>query len=237
MTLQPHVFETAPADVIVASTGFGGTREQVAPFLVIFVSGALSVSGTSSAEPARLWEATYGQESEATASGLGLEQHDETLDDAETTRQAISELRRISRLTWEQLGELFDVSRRSVHFWASGKHLNARNEQRLMQVLDVVRAAYRGDARSTRAALLEVKKGTTAFALLTAERFEEARAILGVGAARPRPALAELSAIAKAARRPLPPEELIDAQHDRVHRDCGRARAARTIRNKRRGTS
>lgn len=237
MTLKPHVFETARADAIAVTTGFGGIRECVPPLLVIVVSGALSVSGTSSAEPARLWEAPYVHESEATASGLGWEQDAETPDDAETTRQAISELRRISGLTWKQLGELFDVSRRSVHFWASGKPLNARNEQRLMQVLDVVRAAGRGDSRSTRAALFEVKEGTTAFALLTAERFEEARAILDVGAARPRPAFAELSAAAKAARKPLPPEDLVDAQHDRVHRDRGRARAARTVRNKRRGTT
>jgi hypothetical protein len=236
MTLQPHVFETTRADAIAVPTDFGGICERVPQLSVIVVSGALSVSGTSSAEPARLWEAPYVHEPEATNSGLGWEQHAETPDDVEATRKAISELRRISGLTWEQLGELFDVSRRSVHFWASGKPLNAGNEQRLMQVLEVVRAANRGDARSTRAAFFEVKEGTTAFALLAAERFEEARAILGVGAARPRPALAELSAAAKAARKPLPPEDLVDAQHDRVHRDRGRARAARTLRNKRRGT-
>jgi len=234
MTLQPHVFETARADVIPAATGFGGIRERVPPLSVIVASGALSVSGTSSAEPNRLWEAPYVHESEATASGLAWEQH--SIADAETTRQAISELRRISGLTWEQLGELFDVSRRSVHFWASGKPLNASNEQRLMEALDVVRAADRGDARSTRAALFEVRDGTTAFAFLTAERFEEARAILGTGIARARPALAELSAAAKAARKPLPPEDLVDAQHDRVHQDRGRSRAARTVRNTRRGT-
>jgi len=236
MTLQPHVFETARADVIPAATGFGGIRERVPPLSVIVVSGALSVSGTSSAEPTRLWEAPYVHESEATASGLAWEQHAEGNADAETTRQAISELRRVSGLTWEQLGELFEVSRRSVHFWASGKPLNAGNEQRLMEVLDVVRAADRGDARSTRAALFEVRDGTTAFALLTAERFEDARAILGTGAARAKPALVELSAAAKAARKPLPPEDLVDAQHDRVHRDRGRSRAARTVRTKRRGT-
>lgn len=236
MTLQPRVFETARPDVMPAATGFGGIRERVPPLSVIVVSGALSVSGTSSAEPTRVWEAPYVHESEATASGLAWEQHAEGNADAETTRQAISELRRVSGLTWEQLGELFEVSRRSVHFWASGKPLNAGNEQRLMEVLDVVRAADRRDARSTRAALFEVRDGTTAFALLTAERFEDARAILGTGAARAKPALVELSAAAKAARKPLPPEDLVDAQHDRVHRDRGRPRAARTVRTKRRGT-
>ena len=59
----------------------------------------------------------------------------------EATRKAVSELRRISGLTWEQLAGLFGVSRRAVHFWASGKPLNATNHQRLMRVLDVVRGA------------------------------------------------------------------------------------------------
>lgn len=240
MTLPPPIFESARADVIPAATGLGGMRERVPPLSVLVVSGALSVPGTSSAEPTRLWEAPYVQEAEATASGLAWEQHAEANANAdahaETTRLAISELRRTSGLTWEQLGELFGVSRRSVHFWASGKPLNAGNEQRLMEVLDVVRAADRGDARSTRAALVEIRGGTTAFALLTAQRFEEARGILGAGAKRTRPALAGLSAAAKAARKPLPPEERVDAQHDRVHRDRGRSRAARSVRNQRRGT-
>lgn len=236
MTLQPHVFETARADVVPVATGFGGISERVPPLSVIVVSGALSVSGTSSAEPTRLWEAPYIHESEATASGLAWVKLAEATVDTDSTRQAISELRQVSGLTWAQLGELFDVSRRSVHFWASGKPLNAGNEQRLMEVLDVVRAADRGDARSTRAALFEVRGGTTAFALLTAEQCEEARALLGTGAARAKPALAELSAAAKAARKPLPPENLVDAQHDRVHRDRGRSRAVRTVRTKRRGT-
>ena len=47
---------------------------------------------------------------------------------------------------------------------------------------------------------------------------------------------AELSAEAKAARKPLPPEELIDAKSERVHRDLGRARAARAVRNTGRGS-
>ncbi len=46
-----------------------------------------------------------------------------------------------------------------------------------------------------------------------------------------------LSAAAKAERKPLPPEELFDAKSERVHREPGRARAARTVRNKRRGSS
>ena len=47
--------------------------------------------------------------------------------------------------------------------------------------------------------------------------------------------LSPLSEKARAARRPLPVDELRDALQDRVHRDPGRARAARTVRGPRRG--
>lgn len=144
---------------------------------------------------------------------------------------AISELRRISGLTWEQLGQLLGVTRRSVHFWASGRPLNASNEKRLMQVLDIVRVADRGSARSTRAAMMDAGQGTTVFDMLAAQRFDDARLILGQGRARFAPALAGLSEEAKAARRPLPPEELYDAKSERVHREPARGRAARTARD------
>lgn len=153
------------------------------------------------------------------------------------TRTAVAELRRISGLTWEQLGQLFEVSRRSVHFWASGKPLSPTNEERLMRVLDLVRDADRGSARATRLALFDASDGTIPFEMLAAQRFEEARAALGQGPRRVAPVLAKVSAAAKAERMPLPPEELFDAKNERVHRDPGRARAARTVRNKRRGGS
>lgn len=125
------------------------------------------------------------------ASGGGwVESRDEGAEPAyETTREAISELRRLSGLTWEQLGEIFAVSRRSVHCWASGKPLNVEHEKRLLRALYIVRTAARGDARSTRSALLDVEHGTSAFDLLVQGRFEEARARLGQGAGRPRPVL------------------------------------------------
>lgn len=237
MTLQhqDQVFESTRSDVVTTTAGFDGIRKHLP--LIILVSGALAVSGTSSAEATRVWEASHIQERETTASGLSWHRDSDATNNVETTRQAISDLRQISGLTWEQLGELFGVSRRSVHFWTSGKPLNAQNEQRLMQILGVIRFADRGDARATRAALFEVRDGTTAFALLREGLLEEARAILGAGPGRLKPALTELSAAAKAAREPLPPEELVDARHDRVHRETGQSRAARTVRGKQRGTT
>ena len=161
--------------------------------------------------------------------------HDQFAEDSsEVTSDAIAELRRVSGLTWEQVGRLFGVSRRSVHFWASGKPMNAANEQHLRQVLDVVRQADRGDARGNRAALFEGSTGSTPFDLLASKRFDEAGALLGRGPGRRRRTLRPLDAKVAAERAPLPPEALIDAMNDRIHRDVGRVHPARTVRNVRR---
>ena len=236
MSVRPYTFDTWSTGGTGSKGVLSGLRECAPRLSVILVGGALSVSGTSSAEPTRVWEAPFVHEADATASGLGWA--NSTADsEAEVTRRAISELRKISGLTWEQLGMLFDVSRRSVHFWASGKPLNAGNEARLMRVLDVVREADRGNARGTRAAMFQVTEGETAFDMLVAQRFDDAREFLGRSVKRSSPTMAELSAEANAARMPLPPEELFDAKHGRVHREPGQARAARTVRNRRRGSS
>ena len=50
----------------------------------------------------------------------------------EATQKALGELRRLSGLTWEQLAKLFNVSRRSLHFWASGQPLSRFNEEVLL---------------------------------------------------------------------------------------------------------
>ena len=237
MSLGALLHEPAVSEGTTSLSGPSGLRDR-ARVRVIVVSGPLSLSGTSSAEPTKVWEAPYVNAADATASaprGELVEHQPER--DPDAARKAIAELRRISGLTWEQLGQLFEVSRRSVHFWASGKPLKSANEARLMRVLDVVRAADRGSARATRAALLDASEGTTPFDMLVAQRFDEARAALGRGPGRVAKALSPLGAAARAARKPLPPGELFDAKSDRVHREPGRARAARTARNRRRGRS
>lgn len=239
MTPQPFIFCSAIADPAARATCFGGSCERVPRLSIIVVSGALSSAGTSSAGPTHVWEAPYVHEADATASGIGWDpaRADADSHEPEATSRAISELRRVSGLTWEQLGQLFEVSRRSIHFWASGKRLNAGNEARLMRVLAAVRDTDRGDSRSNRAALFEATAGTTPFDLLVSQRFAEARALLGKGIGRRAPEPAELSQKAKDARKPLRPEELVDAKHDRVHSDRGRARSARAVRSKRRGST
>lgn len=216
---------------------FAGFRERTV-LTVIVVSGALAISGTSSVEPTKVWDELSVYGIDATDCGTSLtaaDSHSEQ--EVEATRQAISELRRLSGLTWDQMGQIFEVSRRSVHHWASGKPLNAANEQRLMRVLDVIRHAYRGSARETRAALLDTSEGTTPFEMLVAQRFEQARAALGRGQGRAHGTLSKLSREARDARKPPPPATLVEGVSERIDNDPGRARAARSVRVRARGNS
>jgi hypothetical protein len=149
----------------------------------------------------------------------------------------VSELKRLSGLTWDEMAQLFGVSRRSVHFWASGQPLSAANEKRLLHVLDVIRGADRGDARQNRAALFGPVGGAVPFELLGAQRFEDALDLLGPRKVRARLSDAPLAQSVQDARRPLPPGVLMSALEDAAHVELGRARPARVIRVPRRADS
>jgi len=151
------------------------------------------------------------------------------------TSTALAELRRLSGLTWEQLAQIFGVSRRTLHFWASGKSLNARNEEHLWRLLDVLRKVDRGAADVNRAILLTDRDGTIPIKLLEERRYDEFLQRVGEGPGRRSVARKPLSREAREARKPQPPEDLVDARQDRVHKDVGGGRAARTVRSKRRG--
>jgi DNA-binding transcriptional regulator YiaG len=148
---------------------------------------------------------------------------------AEPAGAAIGELRRLSGFTWDQLARIFNVSRRSLHFWASGKPMAPSNEEHLQRLLSVVRKIDRGSASANRAALLGVREdGSLPFDLLAAGDYERVLSQLGQGKAR-RAAPPKLSEEARAARAPRPPEELVGALQNRIHPTSGRLRAAKAI--------
>lgn len=129
--------------------------------------------------------------------------------------EGILELRRISGFTWEQLARLFRVSRRAVHFWASGQPMSAEKEERLHQVLGFVDRIYRGDPEATRFALLTpLPGGRTPFDLM-------ADGI--VPKELPTPLFErESKALPRVVRRPeriaeWKPEDLVDSLRERVH--------------------
>ena len=153
----------------------------------------------------------------------------------EQTRSAVSELRRLSGLTWEQLARVFVVSRRSLHLWASGRPIRPANEERLHRLLALLKQADRGNAPENRAMLLHDTDGVIPIDLLTEERYTEFIQLVGQGPGRRQLKLKPLSREAREARKPPPPERLVDALQDRVHVEPGQGRAARTARIKRRG--
>lgn len=144
---------------------------------------------------------------------------------------AIAALRRLTGLTWEQLAQLFNVSRRSVHFWASGSKMASENRAHLERVLDTVRFVDRGSATENRAAILATAAdGTTLLDRLATGNYDSVIAVLGPGRQRAMRATGAFSPVARTGGLPRPPEELVDASHERVHEESGLVRAGRGVR-------
>lgn len=142
---------------------------------------------------------------------------------------AFGELRRLSGLTWDQLAGLFEVDRRSLHFWASGKPMNACEEEKLHGLLGVLRTIDRGSAAANRAALLgEGESGDPPFDLLVRGEYDAVAARLGAGKGR-RVVHASPSAAEMARRAPRPPGELVGALQDRIHPASGRLLSATSL--------
>jgi transcriptional regulator with XRE-family HTH domain len=122
------------------------------------------------------------------------------------------EIRRLTGFTWEQLAQLFNVSRRTLHFWASGQKLNSFNEQQLYLLLDTIRYIDRGGASLNRSILLNpIENETRPFDLLIAGKYRKVKDILGSINLPKKPELKPLSEEAERLRRPLDPETLVSA--------------------------
>lgn len=73
-----------------------------------------------------------------------------TLSDAEL----IKSLKLESGLTWDQIARTFDVSRRSIHLWATGGRISAGNAEALQSFAALVRAVGGSTPEETRNSLL-----------------------------------------------------------------------------------
>lgn len=146
---------------------------------------------------------------------------------------AIAEIRQRSGLTWEQLASLFGVARRSVHFWASGKAMNASNEVRLNDLLRTVRYIDRGGGGQTRSALMSAQPdGTIPFEVLAEGRFADVMELLGRGKGPRADVRSRLLGAEGLLWTPLSPDRLVGAVHDTAHASHGRARAGRSAKVK-----
>lgn len=217
---------TAPAlhDMPASHTSAAGSMYRPgldAAFTAMLVIGGLSGSATAS---------TYDVPRfvERTAAGPAG-QIDRVA--AESTAEAVLEIRRRSGLTWEELSDLFDVSRRSVHHWASGKAVSARHDQAIRRMLAAIRRLDQGNQAGTRAQLLAVDAatGVSALDLFKAGRFDEAMEH-AAGVRPPAPRRVPLSGEAQDARRPQAPALLLEAEQERpgVPAKARTARAKRT---------
>ena len=128
---------------------------------------------------------------------------------SETTAEAIFEIRRRGGLTWEEIGNLFQVSRRSVHNWANGRPTTANHEHSIRQALSIIRRLDQGSQAKNRSRLLAgLSWGPSLFDLLKAGRFPEAAAQLARTPVPERQRL-PLSPDALEARRPPTPRQLL----------------------------
>lgn len=156
----------------------------------------------------------------------------------ESSQVTIHEIKRLSGLTWEQLAKIFNVSRRSLHFWASGKPLSPFNEEHLRRLLATIRYINRGSADINRSALLQPQQDSVIpLDLLVSGKYEEVKRSLGAGKVVENPKLKPLSPEAIASRMPPPPEERVGIMHETLHKEVGRSRPARTMRSRKRGDS
>jgi transcriptional regulator with XRE-family HTH domain len=135
---------------------------------------------------------------------------------APTIAAAIHEIRRRSGLTWDELADLFDVSRRSVHHWANGKVVNAQHDQAIRTALFALRKLDRGASGQTRDWLLAPdSEGVSAFDLLRQGRVHDVIARADTLHQLGAPSLTPLTPAAQRARRPPAPTAVMDALQDR----------------------
>lgn len=186
---------------------------------VILVAGALMILPTSTAtasypekrlDPrllAGVWTNTGVSNAPATS-----------IAETPSLPEGVMELRRKSGLTWELLATIFEVDRRSVHLWASGRAMSAPNAEKLGRVLSVIRRAEGLPPPAVRTWLLSAdKQGRLPIDLLREGRFDEVVVPDSSFARIARPAPVD-----EAVRRmttPRAPEELVEARHERIHVD------------------
>ena len=200
------------------STSAGGPMRQIGAQVVVIALAVGPVASTTAATLAFVAPSIAGQ----TSAG--------SIPRTVATEAAVLELRRRSGLTWDQLARLFQVSRRAVHLWASGKIMNPKNQEHLQRLLAFIRQIDRGTAASTRVQLFTATAdGRIPFDLLIAGQYEMAAGSIGMGVA-PRVSPPSLSMSAATARAPRPPYELLGALQDRVHKESVTVRAARSVR-------
>jgi hypothetical protein len=91
-----------------------------------------------------------------------------------TPAQDVLEVRFLTGLKWDEVGELFGVSRRAVHHWVNGEGMRADNILFVREVLSQVQTLRRESSDETRLALLTPTPLGRPLDLLKASRWGDA---------------------------------------------------------------
>ncbi|RYZ88487.1 MAG: hypothetical protein EOP04_09295 [Proteobacteria bacterium] len=137
----------------------------------------------------------------------------------QSVSEEINSLRRISGLTWDHLAKLFNVSRRSLHFWASGRPVNAQNYELLNRMVSAIKAIDCGQASENRARIFRAINGTLPFDLLVANKFEEFGRVLGHLSNATYKRDSGLAVHEQIKRKPSSPIASLDALQDNLQRE------------------
>lgn len=131
--------------------------------------------------------------------------------------ELVLELRRLSGLTWEQLAQVLNVTRRSLHLWTNGRPVNGVNEERLQRTLAALRYVDRGSAEENRALLLSIRpNGTRLGDMLRDLAYDAFKSAAGPGKGRTVRPKTSLSIEEEQGRRPTDPAILLDALQDPI---------------------
>ena len=177
MTILTDRFATTSADELPPSGFVTLLRESldadfVEPVATYFVVGNISEEfkrdyESDWAERFFLFVNSLSPTSAKSGLVLPLEDDDHPL---APTAQRVRRLHDQSGLTWQQLARALGVSRRSIHAWAAGGRINARNMERLGRVEGVINGLSDPTAAGTRERLMRPDdSGVSAYqALITA---------------------------------------------------------------------
>ncbi len=203
-----------------ATSASGPMSSQVDAICLIRAGGYLSMVGSSSGQDVEFWKRPLALLSPTSSGEVELR--------SSTPSQAIAEIRRLYGLKWDEMASLFAVSRRTVHFWASGMEPTIERIQMIFDVSALLRWIDRGSASENRALLTSPgADGVTPLNLMAGGQFEAAAERLGRGAGRPYPEVP--SEEASWAKKPSPPASRVGALQDRAHPLPSRALRSKPI--------
>ena len=131
---------------------------------------------------------------------------------------SLTVLRQITGLTWDQVGTLFGVSRRAVHFWVNGKTMAAAHYEHLERSLACIKTADKGNAPANRQALFVTDaNGVAPFDLLVHKRYSEFVTSMGPSNSQKSTTIRHATVVARD-RLPIESNILADAIEDAERR-------------------